>query len=85
VAPNLFSAGGTLELGTHAEFIPSGQFTIRAFAAVEFPKLFEQAEASVTSLLAKPTFWEKATILHAEFHRPPEKFCPDATRATITM
>jgi hypothetical protein len=66
----------TLELGTHAEFIPRGEFAIRAFAAAEFPKLFEQAEVPVTSLLAKRTFWEKATILHAEFHRPVEKNLP---------
>jgi hypothetical protein len=25
----------------------------------------------------KRTFWEKATILHAEYHRPPEKPLPD--------
>jgi hypothetical protein len=31
----------------------------------------------VTSLLAKRTFWEKATILHAEYHRPAEKAMPD--------
>ncbi len=67
----------TLELGTHAEFIPRGEFVIRAFAAAEFPKLFEQAEVPVTSLLAKRTFWEKSTILHAEFHRPAEKNLPD--------
>ena len=30
----------------------------------------------VTSLLAKRTFWEKATILHAEFHRPAERNPP---------
>lgn len=66
----------TLELGTHAEFIPRGEFTIRAFAAAEFPELFEQPEVPVTSLLAKRTFWEKATILHAEFHRPPAKNLP---------
>jgi hypothetical protein len=66
----------TLELGTHAEFIPRGEFVIRSFAAVEFPELFEQAEVPVTSLLAKRTFWEKATILHAEFHRPAEKNLP---------
>ena len=66
-----------LELGTHAEFIPRGKFVIRAFAAAEFPHLFEQAEVPVISLLAKRTFWEKATILHAEFHRPAEKKMPD--------
>ncbi len=66
----------TLELGTHAEFIPRGEFVIRAFAAAEFPALFEQTAVPVTSLLAKRTFWEKATILHAEFHRPAEKSLP---------
>lgn len=58
-----------LELGTHAEFIPRGEFSIRPFAAEEFPGLFAQAEVRVTALLAKRTFWEKATILHAQFHR----------------
>jgi hypothetical protein len=66
-----------LELGTHAEFVPRDSFTVRAFAAEEFPALFVEPDVAVTSLLAKRTFWEKATILHAEFHRPPEKALPD--------
>ncbi len=66
-----------LELGTHAEFVPRDRFTVRAFAAEEFPALFAEPDVAVTSLLAKRTFWEKATILHAEFHRPPEKALPD--------
>ena len=66
-----------LELGTHAEFVPRDSFTVRAFAAEEFPALFAEPDVAVTSLLAKRTFWEKATILHAEFHRPPEKALPD--------
>src|ERR1017187_218660 len=41
-----------LELGTHAEFNPRGDFAIRSFAAAEFPKLFEQADVPVTSLRA---------------------------------
>jgi hypothetical protein len=65
-----------LELGTHAEFVPRGDFTIRSFAAGEFPALFERTDVAVTNLLAKRTFWEKATILHAEFHRPAEKPMP---------
>ncbi len=65
-----------LELGTHAEFIPRGEFSIRSFAATEFPNLFGQPEVVVTSLLAKRTFWEKATILHAEFYRPADKPTP---------
>ena len=66
-----------LELGTHAEFVPRDRFTVRAFAAEEFPAVFTEPEVAVTSLLAKRTFWEKATILHAEFYRPPEKALPD--------
>lgn len=65
-----------LELGTHAEFVPRGDFIIRSFAATEFPDLFNEADVLVTSLLAKRTFWEKATILHAEFHRPADKPTP---------
>jgi hypothetical protein len=66
-----------LELGTHAEFVPHDPFTIRSFAAEEFPKLVTDANVPVIALLAKRTFWEKATILHAEYYRPPEKPIPD--------
>jgi hypothetical protein len=66
-----------LELGTHSEFVPRDRFTVRAFAAEEFPALFSEPDVAVTSLLAKRTFWEKATILHAEYHRPTEKALPD--------
>jgi len=65
-----------LELGTHAELIPSDRYTITSFAAEQFPRLFEQPSASVNAIKAKRTFWEKATILHAEHHRPPEKPLP---------
>ena len=65
-----------LELGTHAEFIPHDIFGIRSLVAEEFPRLMEEAQVSVKALLAKRTFWEKATILHAEYHRPAEKPTP---------
>jgi hypothetical protein len=66
-----------LELGTHAEFVPHDRFMIRSFVAEEFPNLIEEGEVSVIALLAKRTFWEKATILHAEYYRPSEKPLPD--------
>jgi hypothetical protein len=66
-----------LELGTHAEFVPRDRFTIRSFAGEEFPALVPDGDVGVVALLAKRTFWEKATILHAEYHRPPEKPLPD--------
>jgi hypothetical protein len=46
---------------------------IRSFAAEEFPQLVTDGDVAVTALLAKRTFWEKATILHAEYHRPSDK------------
>lgn len=62
-----------LELGTHAEFVSHDNFTIRSFAAEEFPNVVADGDVAVVALLAKRTFWEKATILHAEFYRPLEK------------
>ena len=65
-----------LELGTHAEFVPRARFTIQSFVAEEFPALVPDAEVEVEAILAKRTFWEKATILHAEFYRDPDKPLP---------
>src|SRR5258708_680231 len=65
-----------LELGTHAEFVPHGKFTIRSFAAEEFPNVVADGDVAVVALLAKRTFWEKATILHAEYYLPPDKPLP---------
>lgn len=66
-----------LELGTHAEFVPHGDFAIRSFVVEEFPKLIADGDVAVVALLAKRTFWEKVTILHAEFYRPADKALPD--------
>jgi hypothetical protein len=63
----------TLELGTHAEPIPHEPTPITSFAAEQFPQLFAEPGCSVTTVVARRTFWEKATILHAEYHRPLEK------------
>jgi hypothetical protein len=65
-----------LELGTHAEFVPRDRFVLRAFVAEEFPGLVADADVGVVALLAKRTFWEKVTILHAEHHRPADKTLP---------
>jgi hypothetical protein len=66
-----------LELGTHAEFVPHDRFTVRSFAAEEFPNVVTDGVVGVVALLAKRTFWEKATILHAEYYRPLEKLLPE--------
>jgi Nucleotidyl transferase AbiEii toxin, Type IV TA system len=67
-----FSPSGAW-LGTHAEFAPRARFTIRSFAAEEFPNVVTDVDVDVVALFAKRTFWEKATILRAEYYRPSEK------------
>lgn len=40
------------------------------------PVAFPDFNAEVVALEIERTFWEKATILHAEFHRPSDKTQP---------
>ncbi len=44
--------------------------TIRPYAADSFPKAFVEPDCAVIAIDAERTFWEKATILHQEAHRP---------------
>jgi len=59
-----------LEIGPLAAMVPSGKFPVRPYAAEALPDLFEAPEVLVETIKAERTFWEKATILHAEAHRP---------------
>lgn len=59
-----------LELGTLTDQQPTGSYPIKPLIADAYPQLFENWSCSVTALELERTFWEKATILHAEFHRP---------------
>ena len=43
------------------------------YVAEQFPQGFKEASCAVKVLSVERTFWEKATILHAEFHRPVDK------------
>ncbi|MEW6074394.1 MAG: nucleotidyl transferase AbiEii/AbiGii toxin family protein [Planctomycetota bacterium] len=65
-----------LEMGARSDHYPSRRVDVRCYAAEEFPDLFTDPNASVTALAPERTFWEKATLLHAENHRPP----PDGER-----
>jgi hypothetical protein len=62
-----------LEPGTRAEFIPRGTYTIQPLAAERFPQVFETPGCQVDAITAERTFWEKATTVHAEHHRPAAK------------
>jgi hypothetical protein len=61
-----------LEIGPLAAWMPSARFQIQPYAAQIFPTLFKKATCEVQAIRAERTFWEKATILHHEAHRPPE-------------
>ncbi len=59
-----------LEIGPLASWIPSSPHTIQPYAAQSFPGAFNDPGCSVIAIDAERTFWEKATILHQEAHRP---------------
>lgn len=65
-----------LEIGPLASWLPSSTFEITPFVATKFPHLFKQPKCSVNAVVAKRTFWEKATILHQEANRGEEKKIP---------
>jgi len=65
-----------LEIGPLAAWVPNEDKAIRPYAAERFPKLFTQSDTIVRTIVAERTFWEKATILHQEAHRGPEKPLP---------
>lgn len=65
-----------LEIGPLASWLPSGHFEIESFAASKFPTLFENPTCKVNTIVAKRTFWEKATILHHEANRPYDSAIP---------
>ena len=73
----IFSSYGKLELGSLTEQRPIGKHPIKPWLADEFPQLFPEWDCEVVALEIERSFWEKATILHAEHHRPDDKPTPD--------
>ncbi len=66
-----------LELGSLTGQRPTEQHAVRAWVVDDFPAAFTDWHCQVTALELPRTFWEKATILHAEHHRPEEQATPD--------
>ena len=58
-----------MEFGALTDQRPVGTHTIRPWLAEEFPKQLTDFKCSLVALELERTFWEKATILHAEHHR----------------
>jgi hypothetical protein len=59
-----------LELGARSDHWPVEEHPIRPYAAEVLPEVFAEPECRIRTLKAERTFWEKATLLHAEAHRP---------------
>lgn len=66
-----------LEFGSLTDQQPIGYHTIRPWVAEVFPAAFPDWQCEVVALGVERTFWEKATILHTEYHRPSDKPMPD--------
>jgi len=67
--PVYFPPAVCLELGARSDSWPAKSHTIAPYAAELCPQMFKIASCEVNTLEAVRTFWEKATLLHAAFHR----------------
>lgn len=66
-----------IELGARSDHWPANSYSITPYAAEEFPDYFTELSYSVKVLEAERTFWEKATILHAEYYNPEDRATGD--------
>jgi len=66
-----------LEFGSLTEQMPVGRHPVRPWLAEIFEEGFTDWHGEVVALELERTFWEKATILHAEHHRPLTELTPD--------
>jgi hypothetical protein len=71
-APAYIEPAVKLELGSLTDQRPRGWRTIRSLAEEALPQL-QEPQGEVLALELERTFWEKATILHMEHYRPPER------------
>ena len=81
-----------IEFGARSDIWPQETREINSYLSDIFPdKIDESEKIQVRVLAPERTFWEKATILHAEHHRPSDKELParlsrhyyDLSRLTI--
>lgn len=59
-----------LEMGARSDDWPAVEAEVAPYVADDFPQAFSQPKCLVRTLSSERTFWEKATLLHAECHRP---------------
>ena len=82
--PQAIAAGGSyirkevkIEFGSLTDQRPTDTHQITAMAAELKTGSFEDLTAEVVALEVERTFWEKATILHAEYFRSPDSAMRD--------
>jgi hypothetical protein len=66
-----------MEFGSLTDQRPVGIHPVRPWVAEEFPTQFADFRCELVALELERTFWEKATILHAEHHRDRAKTIRD--------
>ncbi len=66
-----------LEFGSLTDQQPAGRHPVQPWIAEVLPDVFRDWKCEVVALELERTFWEKATILHTEYHRPIDKPTPD--------
>jgi hypothetical protein len=66
-----------LEFGSLTDQQPVGRHAITPWLIDALPNTITDWQCDVVALGVDRTFWEKATILHAEHHRPAGKQTPD--------
>ena len=66
-----------IECGARSDRWPVSDQSVLSYVAEALPSVLEEAPVMVPVLDIERTFWEKATILHAEAHRPADKATPD--------
>jgi hypothetical protein len=66
-----------LEFGARGDSNPCETKSVTTYAQQLLPELFDSpSEIKVTTQIAKRTYWEKITLLHAEYYRDPKKSLP---------
>lgn len=65
-----------LEFGSLTDQQPVGRHSVQPLVAEVLPVAFTDWQCEVVALEVERSFWEKATILHTEYHRPSERPTP---------
>jgi hypothetical protein len=66
-----------MEFGSLTDQQPTGRHPVKPWIAEVLPDAFPDWRCEVVALEVERSFWEKATILHAEYHRPADRMTPD--------